>query len=261
MTLNHANFTLNHANLGVRAAKISPQLGAHNHWIKPHLAEFLWSHIWGTMMWARSVERICLVYGPLPKGPKDWTNSRSPSRMETFNRDWTSQARLIPNPFFSWGLPKVEIETFKRNWKFQAWLIIFNLWALGGFPWHYMCLKMILWLGLVWLFCGNSDPCLHQTKQEGQLDKVFVSWKKAICKKVSAPLLAILDGCVLNSRQNLLRNASSVNKRERVKPLRIDNGSCEFNSHDPTFYVFFVPPFFLSKNSPRFDRLISANFG
>ena len=35
-----------------------------------------------------------------PKGPRDWKNSRSPSGIEIFKRDWKFQASLLPNPLF-----------------------------------------------------------------------------------------------------------------------------------------------------------------
>ena len=74
-----------------------------------------------------------------PKGPKIEKNSRSPSGIEIFNRDWKFQASHPPNPYFSWGNSEgedwkfqIEIENFERDWNFQSRLNFFNLWALGG---------------------------------------------------------------------------------------------------------------------------------
>ena len=46
--------------------------------------------------------------------PKDWKNSRLPSGIDIFNRDWKFQASHPPKSLFLWGILKV------RDWKFQA---------------------------------------------------------------------------------------------------------------------------------------------
>ena len=62
-----------------------------------------------------------------PKGPKIENDSRSPSGIEKFKRDWKFQASHPPNPYFcggGGGIQEVEIENFKRDWKFQSRLKI-----------------------------------------------------------------------------------------------------------------------------------------
>ena len=64
----------------------------------------------------------------LPRGPKDWKNSRFRSGIETFKRpisDWNFQSRLkfsseIENKAPLWGIIKVGIVIFKRDWNFQS---------------------------------------------------------------------------------------------------------------------------------------------
>ena len=70
---------------------------------------------------------------PIPRGPKSWKISRSPSGIEIFKRDWNEwhfQARLKisseppTKPLFLWAILKARIEKFKRDWSFQARLQI-----------------------------------------------------------------------------------------------------------------------------------------
>ena len=69
----------------------------------------------------------------IPWGPKTWKNSRSPSGIEIFKRDWNEwhfQARLKisseppTKPLFLWAILKAGIEKIKRDWSFQARLKI-----------------------------------------------------------------------------------------------------------------------------------------
>ena len=80
-----------------------------------------------------------------PRGPKSWKNSRSPSGIEIFKRDWNEwhfQARLKisseppTKPLFLWGILKVKIENFKRDWSFQA-----KTWNFQAKTWNFQAFK------------------------------------------------------------------------------------------------------------------------
>ena len=83
----------------------------------------------------------CAAIRIIPLRAQRLKNSRSPSGIEIFNRDWNFQASHPPNPYVLWGILKV------RDWKFQARLefsieiensnrdwFFFNLWALRVVP-------------------------------------------------------------------------------------------------------------------------------
>ena len=64
-----------------------------------------------------------------PRGPKSWKNSRSPSGIEIFKRDWNEwhfQARLKisseppTKPLFLWAILKAGIEKFQARLKFSS---------------------------------------------------------------------------------------------------------------------------------------------
>ena len=81
----------------------------------------------------------------------------------------------------------------------------------------------------------------HDNKRKHACRRGAAIWKASSCCGCRCcGLYCFVSGdlknrCDPSSRRNRLRTEISVHKAERAKPLRTENGSWEFNSHDPNW--------------------------
>ena len=98
-------------------------------------------------------------------------------------------------------------------------------------------------LNVLFRLCHGQGPSFDSATVSLWNSSSHTSFRlgRSLCGKVfSAPLqylsasfLTMSSRCDPNSQRNLLRTESSIDKAERTKPLRIEGGSCKFNSRDP----------------------------
>ena len=130
----------------------------------------------------RKIRIATISAGMVPRGPKSWKISRSPSGIEIFKRDWNEwhfQARLKfssgppTKPLFLWGggVLKVKIENFKRVWSVQASLKISseNL-KFSSVQARLIFFKIrALWVAKHYDFCRDSFFLYERALWEGKL--------------------------------------------------------------------------------------------